>query len=232
MGHHLEKGEALSGMAVLGMLAVAILIFGSLWFSAKRKKELASWASNAGLAFAPSPDRSYDNRYPAFGCLRRGHSRYAYNIASGTWNGRWLEAFDYRYVTGHGKNRSTHTFSAIIVRTDLSLKPLHIRSENAFDKLTEFFGADDIDFESRQFSREFHVKSPDKKWAYDVLHQRTMEFLLSQPKYAIEFDTQSIICWRNRRFDSPMRESAISVVEGILDRLPEYLIREQQKGAS
>jgi hypothetical protein len=219
-------------MTLLGILVIGALIVGGLWFSAQRKKELVAWSDNAGLSFSPRPDRSSESRYPRFGCLHRGHSRYAYNIASGTWKNRWLEAFDYRYVTGHGKDRSTHTFSAIIIRTDILLKPLHIRSENAFDKLTEFFGADDIDFESDQFSREFHVKSPDKKWAYDVLHQRTMEFLLTQPKYAIEFDTQSIICWRNRRFNSQMREGAISVVEGILDRLPEYLVREQTKGVT
>jgi hypothetical protein len=219
-------------VTLLGILVIGALIVGGLWFSAQRKKELVTWSNNAGLSFSPRPDRSYESRYPRFGCLHRGHSRYAYNIASGTWKNRWLEAFDYRYVTGHGKDRSTHTFSAIIIRTDIPLKPLHIRSENAFDKLTEFFGADDIDFESDQFSREFHVKSPDKKWAYDVLHQRTMEFLLIQPKYSIEFDTQSIICWRNRRFNSQMREGAISVVEGILDRLPEYLVREQTKGVT
>ena len=118
----------------------------------------------------------------------------------------------------------------MIIRSQIALKPLYIRSENAFDKLTEFFGADDIDFESDQFSREFHVKSPDKKWAYAVLHQRTMEFLLSQPKYSIEFDTESVICWRNRKFTQSVRESAIHIIEGILDRLPEYVIREQQKG--
>lgn len=222
----------MSGAGFLGILVVGALILGGLWFSARRKKVLATWAKSVGLAFSPRPDRSYDNRYPAFGCLHRGHSRYAYNVASGEWKGRWLEAFDYRYVTGHGKNRSTHTFSAIVIQTDLSLKPLHIRSENAFDKLTEFFGADDIDFESRQFSTQFHVKSPDKKWAYDVLHQRTIEFLLAQPKYSIEFDTRSVICWRNRRFNSPMRTQAIGIVEGILDRLPEYLVREQTKGVT
>jgi hypothetical protein len=211
-------------------LFVAALIGVVVWFSAKRKKELATWASNAGLVFSSGADHSFDNRYPQFGCLRRGHSRCAYNIATGQWNGRPLEAFDYRYVTGQGKDRTTHTFSAIILGSSLPLKPLHIRSENVLDKLTEFFGADDIDFESDRFSREFHVKSSDKKWAYDVLHQRTMEFLLERPKFSIEFDTHRIICWRNRRFDLQMREDAIGVVEGILDRLPEYVIREQGRG--
>lgn len=219
-------------MTIVVFVFVALLIAFGAWFGARRRKELATWAASAGLSFSPRSDRGYGSRYPRFGCLHRGHTRSAYNIASGSWNGRPLEAFDYRYVTGHGKNRSTHTFSAIILGSGLPLKPLQIRSENAFDKLTEFFGADDIDFESDQFSREFHVKSPDKKWAFDVLHQRTMEFLLSSPKFSIEFDAESIICWRNRRFDLQRRESAISVVEGILDRLPEYLIREQRKGVT
>jgi len=220
----------LSGITIFVFLFVAVLIVVGLWFGAKRKKELAAWATNAGLAFSPRSDHTFDDRYPEFGCLRRGHSRSAYNIASGSWNSRPLEAFDYRYVTGHGKNRSTHTFSAVILGSGLSLKPLQIRSENLFDKLTEFFGLDDIDFESAQFSREFHVKSPDKKWAYDVLHQRTMEFLLNNPKFSIEFDSEHVICWRNRRFDLRTRESAIEVVEGILDRLPEYLVRAQKGG--
>lgn len=222
----------MSGITILAFFVVAALIVAALWFGAKRKKELSVWAANAGLTFSSRSDRTYDNRYPKFGCLHRGHSRSAYNIASGSWNGRSLEAFDYRYVTGHGKNRTTHTFSAIILESCLPLKPLQIRSENAFDKLTEFFGVDDIDFESAQFSREFHVKGPDKKWAYDVLHQRTMEFLLSNPKFSIEFGTDHVICWRNRRFDLQTRETAIGVVEGILDRVPEYLVREQRRGVS
>ncbi|MBE0634441.1 hypothetical protein IH601_00380 [Candidatus Bipolaricaulota bacterium] len=226
-GSHIVSG---SSIIIVGLAVAGIAI--AMWFSAKRKKEIAAWAAKAGLSFSAGSDRSYDNRYPHFGCLHRGHTRSATNIASGTWKGRWLEAFDYRYVTGHGKNRSVHTFSAIILRSDFPLKSLQLRPENAFDKLTEFFGADDIDFESDEFSREFHVKSPDKKWAFDVLHQRTMQFLLKSPRYSIEFDTGSVICWRNRRLDISARESAIEVALGILDQLPEYVIREQSKGAT
>ncbi len=222
----------MSGPSLLVFLAIVALVSLSWWFRAKRRKELLAWATQSGLSFSPHSNSSYDDRYPAFGCLRQGHSRSAYNIASGDWNDRPVESFDYRYVTGHGKNRSTHTFSAVILRSDVPLKSLHLRTEHAFDKLAEFFGVDDIDFESDEFSRAFHVKSPDKKWAFDVLHQRTMAFLLASPRFSIQFDTHHVICWRNRRFDIPTRESAIHVAEGILDRLPEYLVREQKKGVS
>jgi hypothetical protein len=218
-----------SATTVFIVLFAAIVLAGALYFGAKRKKELATWAESRGLSFSPGADRSFDDRYPEFGCLRRGHSRYAYNIMTGTRNERPLEAFDYRYVTGSGKNRTTHTFSAVIVESRLPLKPLRIRSENALDKITEFFGVDDIDFESDRFSREFHVKSPDKKWAYDVIHQRTMEFLINSPRFSIEMDERCVICWRNRRFGVQHFEDALAVAEGLLDRLPEYLIREQRR---
>ncbi len=211
---------------VVGAAVIAI----AAWFSAKRRKELASWASGNGLAFRPRRDNGFDERYRAFGCLRRGYSRCAYNIAEGDWNGRQVTAFDYRYVTGSGKNRQTHHFSAVVLRSNVALKALRIRSENIFDRVTEFFGLDDIDFESAEFSREFHVKSPDKRWAYDVLHQRTMEFLLSMPRFSIEFDDRHVIAWRNRRFNVETFESVIAVVEGVLDRLPGYVVRQQEGG--
>lgn len=211
---------------IVGAAVIAI----AAWFSAKRRKELAAWAEGKGLAFRPGRDTGFDERYRTFGCLRRGHSRCAHNIVEGDWKGRRVTAFDYRYVTGSGKSRQTHHFSAIVLRSNVALKPLRIRSENVFDRVTEFFGLDDIDFESAEFSREFHVKSSDKRWAYDVLHQRTMEFLLSMPRFSIEFDDRHVIAWRNRRFDVETFESAIAIVEGILDRLPEYVVRQQGGG--
>jgi len=220
----MEKLYVVVAIAVIGLLA-----FG-LWRSAKRRKALAAWASRKGLTFRPERDGGFDERYRAFGCLRRGHGRFAHNVAEGDWSGRRVVAFDYRYVTGSGKNRQTHRFSAVVLRSDVRLRPLRIRSENVLDRVTEFFGIDDIDFESAEFSRAFHVKAADKRWAYDVLHQRTMEYLLEMPRFSIQFDDRSAIAWRNRRFSVETFESAIGVVEGILDRLPEYVVRGQRDG--
>ncbi len=214
---------------IVAIAAIGLLAFG-LWQGAKRRKELAGWASMRGLTFRPERDGGFDERYPAFGCLRRGYSRFAHNVAEGDWNGRRVVAFDYRYVTGAGKNRQTHRFSAVVLHSDVRLKPLRIRPENVFDRVTEFFGIDDIDFESAEFSRAFHVKAGDKRWAYDVLHQRTMEYLLTMPHFSIQFDDRCAIAWRNRRFGVETFESAIGVVEGILDRLPEYVVRAQRSG--
>ena len=61
----------------------------------------------------------------------------------------------------------------------------------------EFFGFDDIDFESDEFSREFCVKAADRRWAFDVIHQATMEFLLAAPRFTIELAGPRVMAYRD-----------------------------------
>ena len=169
------------------------------------------------------------DRYPSFKCLRRGHSRWAYNIMRGDRDGRDVTAFDYHYVTGHGKNRQVHNFSALVLQSPLTLKPLYIRPENVFDKVSDFFGKDDIDFESAEFSRKFFVKAPEKRWAYHVIHQQMMEYLLEAPSFHIQFDSRDVMVWRNRRFREQDFDEAFTLIQGMLERLPEY-VKKQLEG--
>ena len=215
-------------VVILFILLVCAVIAYAIYAAAQRRKELAAWAQSKALNFSPAKIHDMDSSFRDFKCLHRGRSRRAFNVITGQLGGREIIAFDYRYTTGSGKNRQTHNFSAMIVTAPLPLKPLYIRREGFFDKITEFFGADDIDFESAEFSRKFFVKSPDKKWAYDVIHQRMMEYLLGAPKFAIQFAGDSIIAWRQTTFKPDEFQSAFDLIEGILDRLPEYLVRQQE----
>jgi len=207
-------------------IACAFIAY-SVYAAAKRRKELGAWAYRHALHFSPGKAYDMDSRFGDFKCLHRGRNRYAFNIITGQLGEREIIAFDYRYTTGSGKNRQTHNFSAMIVIAPIPLKPLFIRREGFFDKVTEFFGADDIDFESAEFSRRFFVKSPDKKWAYDVIHQRMMEYLLTAPKFSIQFSGNSIIAWSAMRFTPNEFQAAFDMIEGILTRLPEYLVKQQ-----
>ena len=146
----------------------------------------------------------------------------------GKWAGREFRAFDYQYTVGSGKNQSTVVFSAIILESATPLKPLLIRTEHLLDHVAEFFGAEGIKFESAEFSRAFHVASPDRKWAYDVLHPRAMEFLLSMPRFEIQFDGDLVMVHRASTFSVQDFESAAKVAQGLLDGLPEYVKEEEQ----
>lgn len=210
-------------LVLLVILLLCIAIACAAWIVTRRRRALALWAKTRSLGF--SPDRNYelDCCFPDFECLHRGRSRHAFNIVSGRIDGREITAFDYRYATGSGKNRQTHDFSAVIVTGPLEFKPLYIRREGFFDRITEFFGADDIDLDSPEFSRKFLVKSPDRKWARDVLGQRMMDYLLGGPEFAIQFAGESIIAWAERRLTPDDFQAAFDLIAGVLDRLPEHL---------
>jgi hypothetical protein len=208
---------------------IFLIIFIVHMFSVQRRKKLAAYAQSKGWHFNPAKDKTMMNRYPSFKCLRRGHSRWAHNIMRGKTDGRDVMVFDYHYVTGHGKNRRVHQFSAFILTSPLPLKPLYLRPENIFDKVSDFFGFDDIDFESAEFSRKFFVKAPEKQWAYHVIHQRMMAYLLDSPRFHIQFDPENIMVWRNKRFREEDFDSAFDLIQGMLSRLPEYLKKQQKE---
>ena len=211
---------------IFAAIVVAAIVLGYLACE-KRRKQLSAWATAKNLSFDPSEDSQLDGRFPLFKCLRRGHNRYGYNRISGHWQGRKMWAFDYHYVTGSGKNRQTHQFSAVIVRSAVPLKGLLIRPEGLFDKITEFFGYDDLDFESAEFSRRFYVKADNRRWAYDVLHPLTIEFLLNSPTFTMQFDPIHVIAYRNGTLSPEEFAQAADVIGGILDRMPEYLVAQQ-----
>jgi hypothetical protein len=217
----MEPAFVITAAAVIAVLIIAWHFYAA----SARRKELAAYAGSRGLSFSPDKDRRMKDRYRDFKCLRKGHSRYAHNVMSGEMQGLAVRAFDYHYATGHGKNRRSHRFSALILTSPVPLKPLLIRRENVLDKVTEFFGVDDIDFESAEFSRKFFVKSPDRRWAFDIIHQRMMEYLLEAPHYSVQFDNEHIIAWRSKRFSGPEFDQAFQLIRGILDRFPEYLHR-------
>lgn len=213
---------------------IALIIIGAVQ-AARRRKELAEWSRAQGFSFSPDSDYGMDSRYPDFSCLHEGSSRYAYNVIEGEQKDRPICAFDYHYETYSADskgNRQTHHhyFSAVIVDTELRLRPLFIRAEGFFDKVAEFFGFDDIDFESAEFSRKFCVKSKDRKWAYDVLHQETMEFLLNSPRFTLDFQGSHILAYDGSEFSPATFVAALDVIHGIVDRFPDYLLRDL-KGA-
>ncbi len=98
-----------------------------------------------------------------------------------------------------------------------------IRPEHLFHKLSAAFGWDDIDFESAEFSRRYYVKSPDKRWAYDVIHARVMEMLLRVKGYHFECDSRSMICHGSAgRFELGEFEQAFRLAAGILRGIPDH----------
>lgn len=220
------------GVAASALAAIGFAIWEHRHLKTKRRQEMAGWAQANGLKFHPDHDYSIGFRYQPFRWLQEGDNRYGYNIMVGTCSHRVTCGFDYHYqmhpANGKGLRRTHHHhFSAIVVEAGLPLKPLSIRPGRFFDMVPEFVGFDVIGFESAEFSRRFWVRSPDRRWAYDVLHQKTMEMMLDYPGFLIDFQGTQVAAYSGHTEFSPKEfASALKLVTGILDNLPESVVRE------
>jgi hypothetical protein len=226
------------GGILLIVLIAGVLIAAIIYAQKKaqeRRDALAAWARARGLTYSRDRQRGVDDAF-AFQCLRQGDNRYAHNVMQGRWERYDVYAFDYHYEThstdSKGRTQThSHSFSAVIVTPPFPIKPLAIRREHLFDKVGEFFGLDDIDFELAEFSREFHVTAKDRRWAYDVLHQEAMEYLLASPRCTIEFVDGSAIVFDKTDFSATEFETALRLVTGLIGRIPADVIRHHTEGA-
>jgi len=200
------------GLAALGLM-VRWIIKASIEAEKRRKQRIAdmeAFASGLGLGFTEQQDPYHDEHYAHFELFRQGFDRNAYNTIWGeiVHNDRRLGVncgdFTYKtretYTTTDSKGRTqtrtrivTHHFSYFILELNMSNIPdLLIRREGLFDRIASAFGKDDIDFESAEFSKRFFVKCDDRRFAYDLIHPRMMEFMLQTRPGLIDMENNRI----------------------------------------
>jgi len=227
--------DFLKVILIIGGIGLVCFIAYLAWLAEKKRREaLAALAGRLSWRFDPARDRDHDEHYAHFEIFRRGHGRAAYNTLTGDLqvNGRpcpvKMGDFVYKVTRHSGKSRRTTTyrFSYVILHLPFANVPdLLIRREGMFDKLAGAFGFDDIDFESAEFSRRFHVKSPDKKFAYDVIHVRMMEFLLAGEAAAIDIERgRCCVSDGRHRWEPQQFEDKLAWIRGFLDLWPEHVI--------
>ena len=191
--------------------------------SLKRREAMAAVATKLGLQFMPGKDRYMAKRYRFLDKLRRGSSRYAFNVLSGSYQGHEVLIFDYHYKTGSGKNTHHHYLSFFILYLPISFPELIIGPEGIFSKIAQAVGYDDIDFESHEFSRKFCVRSKDKKFAYDVCNARMIEYLLSNTDLSIEIEDKVMAISFSSRLSPERIEPNLNRLITVRSLLPDYL---------
>jgi hypothetical protein len=225
---------------LFGLFAVVAVFFG--WLSWKQERErtdaLGALAQRLKWTFSgQAKDGDFDGRYGQFGCFQRGHSRYAHNQMRGTIEalGREVEAqagdFHYKITRNTGKSSSTTTyrFSYFLVKLPFGsrLPSLALRSEGFMDKIAGAIGFEDIDFESAEFSRLYHVSGSDRKFVYAVLHPRMIDWMLNAPPPAFELSRGVLLVTSGgERWDTDEFEGAFGWMEAFLSRWPDYLVKD------
>jgi hypothetical protein len=200
-----------------------ILVILSIGAERKRNEELLALATSLNLQYSINDPFDIDSRQDWRKVFPIGHSREVNHMLYGRVDGCDLKAFDYKYETGSDKDETTYHLSAVIFDTDMVFRTLVIRRETFGDRFAGAIGFNDIDFESEEFSRKFFVKSDDKKFAYDVVHQKMMQFLLENPGWDLHLISRSLIFYNSRVFSPEQFATAISFGRQFLSLFPDYL---------
>ncbi|MDO8122375.1 hypothetical protein Q6346_13755 [Isoptericola sp. b490] len=226
------------GNGIVVLVVVGLALMGTVtylsWLSAKRRREaLQAVAAQRGWRYAARDDAwvdAFDGE--PFGT---GHSRRATNVLRGEYDGRGFVAFDYVYSTtesstdAQGRTTSreqSHPFTVIAVDTGFVLPSLHVTPETFFARTVGRLVIRDIQFESEEFNRAFTLQCPDRKFAFDVLHPRMMEFLLAHRDAAFRFDRGHVLAVREGRASVAQIDDSLALVDAVLDRIPEFVWRD------
>lgn len=229
-------------LLIFGLFAV-IAIFG-MWFAWKQEREriaaLGRLAARLGWRFSgEDKDREFNERHEQFGCFQRGHSRYAHNQLGGALEALGVsveaEAGDYHYqiTRQNGKNSSTTTyrFSYLLVTLPFGsqLPSVALRTEGLWDKLAGAVGFEDIDFESAEFSRRYHVSGDDRRFVYDLIHPRMIDWMLDEAPPQFEIAGGALLIVSNggdSRWEPAEFEAAIAWTRRFFSHWPDYLVRD------
>lgn len=233
--------------AVLVMPAVFIGLFGALVVllavsaraaarkEAQRLAQISAVCDRRGWTFDPARWPVHRS-FPQFDLFTTGDDRRGTNTIRGDFQAHGarlgLIMGDYTYETTSTDskgNRTTTTHTAGYAIATLppawQTPTLDVRPENFLDRIGAALGFDDIDFESAQFSRAFHVKSPERRFAYDVIHPRMMEFLLRGARPRFTLSGGALLLHGVYRASPEQSEATADWLAAFFELWPAYLVQ-------
>jgi hypothetical protein len=219
--------ELTFALAPLGVVAVTGLVY--LWMrhrAGMRARLLRNTADGLGLSF--SIDDLYDirRRTRDLPSLGQGEMIEAFHVLRGKYRGRTMVAFDCKHCDrGFGPDRSEPRYLSVVLAElpDACFPDLLIRPERLTDKIAEACGAEEIDFDSHEFSSRFWVQAENRKFAYDVVNDTMMSFLLAGSRWTVELGGSAAAISNGHELLPSEIAPALDFLCDFLDRIPRYV---------
>ncbi|MFH1228111.1 MAG: hypothetical protein V1701_09450 [Planctomycetota bacterium] len=217
-------------LAVIGLIGIAIwAYYEQKKREEKRREVMTAIATRLGFVYQPDDLLGRGNIYADIKLFNIGHSRKAYNFITGSKKSYSVDIFEYLYkiTTSTGKTTTTVTYNnaVCILTIPQRFNYLFVRTENFLDKIAGVIGFEDIDFESREFSKRYYVKSDDKKFAYDIINPQMMEFFLAQQKPPlVEIKGNHLAFYIAKRINPEEYGALYNFAEQFYLKIPNYLL--------
>ncbi|WP_051704213.1 hypothetical protein [Glycomyces sp. NRRL B-16210] len=185
-----------------------------------RIAQCAAWAARHGFQYWPDDPTALG--ISGHNPFDLGHSRRAYDVLRGRYRDAHLHCFQYVFVTGGGRSRTTHTYQVYAISLPKSRPYLDIRHENALSRRFE----KDLDFENQAFNDEYRIESDSPRFAYDVIHPRTMEWMLADQRarsYQWRFEGSWLMTFRTGGHDLDQVFHYADFLHAVLGQVPAHV---------
>ncbi|WP_025272171.1 hypothetical protein [Haloglycomyces albus] len=192
------RGSSSSGetdwVVLVFVIIIAVPLIGLMvWLRKKKVREYRAWAAQNGFHYEPRDDTvaELSTGEP----FQEGSSRMGMDVFRGQYRGMHVMFFHYQYTTGFGKDRESHPFQVAAIGLPAPRPRLDIGHEGWWSRR---FTAD-IDFENQAFNNHYKINCDSRRFAFDIIHPRTMEWMLSDPRALHNewrFEGQWLLTWR------------------------------------
>jgi hypothetical protein len=183
------------GLALVSAVALAVRTA-----ERRRREAYEAHCLMRGFQFAPGRpegERPFRDFFEPFNQGRR--REWGYTIG-GRLHGAPFTAFEYKWVTGGGKNSSTHRINGIVWERDETLPTFVLSPEGWVTRLGAVFGMQDIDFEeSPDFSRAYRLKGPDEAAIRALFAPEIRLFFAATPHQHVAGGGRFLFWWRSGR---------------------------------
>lgn len=203
---------------------VAVVILLAVRSGRRRRTALQEYAAARGWDYQGSA-QGLAGRFTSEP-FNAGRSRRATDALTGDFHGRHAASFDYQYVTGGGKDSTTHYFHVVCLHLPTALPRLRFDPDGLGASLATFFGGEDIQFESEEFNRAWRVRSDGPpQYAYDFVHPRMMETMMHQGivGHSITVEGEDIYLYARGRQRIDRIDPRLAVLSSIVDQIPRHL---------
>ena len=184
-------------LAFIIVLVIVLTVYNSKR-ARERTENLRKAANFLGWQFGQEAPMNWIPTMERFALFNTGHSKSITNIMFGHTNGVKAAVFDYTYVTGGGKNRTTHYQTvAYFEPRELNLPFFSLRPENVLHKLISALGYQDIDFGNRPtFSSQYLLRGNEELAIRSAFTDPLLAFYEANPGISTDGGGNQIFIFR------------------------------------
>ncbi len=195
---------AVAGAAVLAL----VIILAARMSERKRTQGLETAAMQVGLSYQLEDQALPADEMKRFQLFTAGHGQRTRHVMRGSSGGMEIVVFDYRYVTGSGKNSSSHNQTVAAFHLAGAAFPnFTLGPETFVHRIAEHFGFQDFDFEAHpEFSRRYVLRGTDEKAVRQLFGPALVDFFEAQggeARWSVEGSGDWLLIFHAERLVKP-----------------------------